>query len=228
MSYISKKQAKELFETAVLDLIDNCSHCWAKVHIVWLHMEYHTHANGDIEYYGIFRCKPCQKLLVKTYQFKANPYGGDLFAPIGWKQKFPAYQEDFLKQDEEYIPEDVLSDFHEALSCKSIWANKASCSMFRRALQNSLINLGANTSKDLKDQIQELKSLQDDLKDWAHQIRIFWNWGAHPDKDNLKTVTKEDVDEVYDFVTKFFTYVFVMPEKVKKSRVSRDLRVEIQ
>ena len=83
-------------------------------------MEYHTYANGDIEYYGIFRCKPCQKLVVKTYLLRVNRYHDDSFEVVGWNKKFPAYQEDFLKQDEEYIPEDVLSDFHEALSCKSI------------------------------------------------------------------------------------------------------------
>jgi len=75
---------------------------------------------------------------------------------------------------------------------------------------------------DLIKQIDSLDSLPKDIKDWAHQIRIFGNWGAHPDKDNLKKVDPNDVTEVHDFISKFFIYMFIMPEKVKLSRAKRD------
>ena len=125
------------------------------------------------------------------------------------------------KQDFENIPEQVLVDYQEALKCKSIGAHRASCTMFRRALQSSLLEIGANKDKDLIKQINSLGNLPDDLKDWAHQIRIFGNWGAHPNKDNLKDVNEEDVEEVYNFVVNFFNYIFIMPKKVEISRKRR-------
>jgi len=85
--------------------------------------------------------------------------------------------------------------------------------------------LGADYKLDLITQINSLNSLPSDIKDWAHQIRIFGNWGAHPDKDNLKEVDHDDVIEVNDFISKFFLYVFIMPEKVKLSRTKREKKL---
>ena len=98
--------------------------------------------------------------------------------------------------------------------------------MFRRALQSALVILGSNHKLDLIKQIDSLESLPIDIKDWVHQIRIFGNWGAHPDKDNLKEVDADDVAEVHDFISKFFTYMFIMPEKVKLSRAKRDEKLK--
>jgi len=98
--------------------------------------------------------------------------------------------------------------------------------MFRRALQSALVILGSNHKLDLIKQIDFLESLPIDIKDWAHQIRIFGNWGAHPDKDNLKEVDADDVTEVHDFISKFFTYMFIMPKKVELSRAKRDEKLK--
>jgi hypothetical protein len=145
----------------------------------------------------------------------------------GWKEKFPIYLDDQLNNEErEFIPEQVILDYQEALQCKSIGANRASCSMFRRALQISLVELGADHKLELIKQIDSLANLPPDIKDWAHQIRILGNWGAHPDKDNLKDVDSENVTEVHDFISKFFLYVFIMPEKVKLSRSKRDEKIK--
>jgi hypothetical protein len=220
--------SQQLIDQHVVDMIDLCPHCGAKVHIVKLWSDHHTFKNGDTEFYVVFRCKPCKKLVLKTFFFKQNQYSGktDLEAK-GWDEKFPISLDDELsKVDSEHIPEDVLSDYQEALKCKSIGANKASCSMFRRALQNALVNLGADTKLDLIAQINSLSRLPEDIKDWAHQIRIFGNWGAHPDEDKLKDVEPGDVDEVHDFISKFFIFMFIMPNKVAASRAKRDERLK--
>jgi hypothetical protein len=98
--------------------------------------------------------------------------------------------------------------------------------MFRRALQSSLVILGANHDLDLIKQIESLNSLPADIKDWAHQIRIFGNWGAHPDKDNLKEVDEDDVAEVYEFFEKYLVYMFIMPKKVQLSRAKREAKLK--
>lgn len=222
------EEAKNAMDQHVVDLIDTCPHCRAKVHIEQLWNGYHQYQDGDVEFYAVFRCKPCRKLLLKTFLFEQNQYSQDQNLKVsGWKEKFPFTLNDEISDEEkDFFPKEVLRDYQEALKCQSIAANRASCSMFRRALQTSLIVLGADHKLDLIKQIQSLGTLPEDIKDWAHQIRIFGNWGAHPDKDNLKEITDDDVAEVHDFISKFLMYTFIMPEKVKLSRAKREEKLK--
>lgn len=219
--------AQNLIEQYVTDMIDTCPHCGAKVHIEKLWSAHHSFDNGNVEFYVVFRCKPCRKLLLKTFIFKQNKYSDETNLETGgWDEKFPvSLDTELSKLDLEYIPEEVFSDYQEALKCKSISANRASCAMFRRALQGGLVELGANKDDDLIKQIDSLTNLPADIKDWAHQIRIFGNWGAHPDKDKLKDVNAEEVAETHDFISKFFVYMFIMPRKVKESRKRREEKI---
>lgn len=222
-------QAHQLVEKHVIYLIDICPHCDAKTHIEKQWSGYHHLENRDIEYYILFKCKPCKKLLVKTLIFEQNKYQNKIELEFeGWKEKFPvSLDSELSKLDTKYIPEDVLKDYEEALKCKSIRANRASCAMFRRSLQSSLVELGAKKSDDLIVQIDKLESLSSGIKDWAHQIRIFGNWGAHPDKDNLRDVGESESIEAHDFISKFFTYMFIMPRKVEESRKKRAEKINL-
>jgi len=131
---VKKDQASNVVERQVQDLIDICPHCGAKAHIIKLWNDYHSFENGNIEFYVIFRCKPCKKLILKTCIFEQNSFTSDENVKFnGWDEKFPVTFDDELSQEEKkYIPDQVLSDYQEALKCKSIGANRASCSMFRR------------------------------------------------------------------------------------------------
>jgi hypothetical protein len=90
--------------------------------------------------------------------------------------------------------------------------------MFRRAIQNAMLNLGADAKIDLINQIKGVSSLTKDIQDWAQNIRIFGNWGAHPQDDNLKEIDHELALEVKDFVDQFINYVYVMPSRVASAR----------
>lgn len=220
------KQAKEIINDRIKDLIESCPHCGARAHIEALWNDYHKFQNGDVEFYVVFRCRPCRKLILKTCHLRQNRYTDEEKLSFeGWNEMFPASLDDLLKNEEkQYIPPDILLDYEEALKCKAITANRASCSMFRRSLQGALVRLGANAQHDLIKQIASLENLPKDVKDWAHQVRVFGNWGAHPDKDNLKEVDGDDVKEVHDFMSKFLLYMFIMPEKVRLSREKREKR----
>jgi hypothetical protein len=218
------KEARDAINTHVKDLIEVCPHCGARSHIEALWNDCHKRTNRDVEFYVVFRCKPCRRLLLKTFYLEQNPYSEQENLTIkGWDEMFPMSLDDQLGRDEkEFIPTEIRRDYEEALKCQSISANRASCSMFRRALQSALLQIGADPKLDLIKQIEALATLPGDVKDWAHQIRIFGNWGAHPDKDNLKDVGPDDVSEAHDFMSKFLLYVFIMPEKVKMSRQRRE------
>lgn len=221
------KEARDAINTHVRDHIEQCPHCGARAHIEALWNDCHTLRNRDVEFYVVFRCKPCRKLLMKTCHFKQNPYTDqEKLSFEGWDEIFPLSLDDQLgREEKEFLPTEIRKDYEEALKCQSISAHRASCAMFRRALQAALLIIGADPKLDLIKQIEALSVLPADVKDWAHQIRIFGNWGAHPDKDNLKDVGDDDVSEAHDFMSKFLLYMFIMPEKVKLSRQRRDKEV---
>lgn len=213
-------EVNKAIEDRCKDFIGVCPHCGAKAHLEMVHNDSHLARNGDQYNYIVFRCKPCTRLSVRVFRSTEDPYSTDrqLLTPDKWVAEFPAT--DTVPSDAfaESAPEDVVADYTEGLICLANGADKAAVAMFRRAIQNAMINLGADTKKDLIDQIKGVGSLTKDIQDWAQNIRIFGNWGAHPQNDNLKEIDHELALEVKDFVDQFINYVYVMPSKVAAAR----------
>jgi hypothetical protein len=224
---MKKSETKNLVDSMIKDFIDTCPHCDARAHFQMLFNDSHSNSNGDVTYYITFRCVPCKKLMLKTLEFKQNRYANDeKLEFVGWQEKFPNDDIVYVSKFEETVPADVLGDFKEGVISLNSKCYKGSVSMFRRSLQSALLNLGANADDDLINQIKNMGSLTQDIKDWAHNIRIFGNWGAHPQNDNLKEVDQKVADEVRMFIEEFFNYVYVMPGRVAKARITSKPKVE--
>lgn len=217
---MNREDANKLLEELCSDHVDYCPYCEAKTHLVMTANHYHIHNNRDQVHFVLFRCKPCKKITLKVYRFRQNPYSSDLLLDgDGWINRFPNFN---AAVAEKYgiLSEDVRLDYEEGLRCLNADAPRAAVSMFRRALQNALVDLGADKKLELLEQIKSIDKLTNEIKDWAHNIRIFGNWGAHPQDDDLKTVDLDKANEVKDFIDQFFNYVFIMPSKVVKARKS--------
>ena len=83
--------------------------------------------------------------------------------------------------------------------------------------RNSALQLGADPNKKLVAQIDELFSkgrITEPLKDFAHEVRLTGNDGAHPDKDGLDDVTEQDAADIIEFTTEYLHHVYVMPAKL--------------
>jgi hypothetical protein len=120
------------------------------------------------------------------------------------------------------VPKLVASDFGEALRCQFINSYKAAVVMCRRAIQASAIELNAKGSR-LIDQIDDLFSqgkITGPLKDFAHEVRLTGNDGAHPDKDGLSDVTEQDASAIVEFTTEYLHHVYVMPAMLAVRRAS--------
>lgn len=216
---MNKAQTQTLFQTAIQDLIDTCPHCDARAHIKLLFSESHIAKNRDIIYYATFRCVPCSKLILKTYRFRQNEYDrNENLEAVGWQDKFPGEEIVYASKFEGAVPLDVLEDFREGVICLGNKCPRASVAMFRRSLQSALLERGSKAEEDLIDQIKNAHFLTQDIKDWAHNIRIFGNWGAHPQDDNLKGVDEKLAEETQSFIEEFFNYVYVMPTRVANAR----------
>ena len=125
---------------------------------------------------------------------------------------------------EQAVPSSVRSDMEEAYKSFNAGAWRASAAVGRRALQSSLLELKATKGK-LQDQIDEVYAktmITKEIRDWAHEIRLIGNDGAHPDKDGLQDVTEDDAKELLEFLEKYTDYVYIMPAKVAASRKKRD------
>lgn len=201
------------------DFIAVCPHCETKAHLELIHNDHYLARNGDQYNHVSFRCKPCQKLSVRVFRSTQNSYSQEQMLSLdNWVAWYPANNTTPSEKYVQYAPMSVVEDYAEGLVCLSSGANRASVSMFRRAIQNAMIDLGADVKLDLIDQIKNVGTLTKDIKDWAHNIRIFGNWGAHPQDDMLHDITPELAAEVKDFVDEFMNYVFVMPGKVAAAR----------
>ncbi|WP_428992855.1 DUF4145 domain-containing protein [Stenotrophomonas maltophilia] len=86
--------------------------------------------------------------------------------------------------------------------------------MYRKALDVATRELDSNLAgKNLAPRIDALHKagkLTDDLKDWAHLIRLDGNQGAHDDDE----LTREEVAQLASFTELFLTYAFTLPAQV--------------
>lgn len=166
--------------------------------------------------FSILQCQVCSKLvfraiIVDDFSGKSRLIG-----------QFPSdlgLESDFT----DCLPNDILVDFESAIKCFEFQEFRASAAMGRRALQASLLEQGAKPDLDLFDQINDMNArmpdrFTNDIKDWAHNIRVFGNWGAHPDKDGLKDVGEDTSKEIIQFLKSYFHYVYKMPQKVADAR----------
>lgn len=215
---MKKQDSDKLVADFVKDLTDICPHCDARTHFQKMYSE-SFYDDADLFYYIIFRCVPCTKLILKTLVFEQSEYSSEenLQKPE-WKDKYPTENIVYIERFSKSVPSLVLEDFKEGVICLANECYKSSVVMFRRALQTSLLKRGADKNSDLIGQIKNDSFLTKEIKDWAHTVRIFGNWGAHPQEDNLNDVDEKLATETKDFIENYFNYVYIMPYKIEEAR----------
>ena len=118
------------------------------------------------------------------------------------------------------LPKPVADDWAEAHKCFGVTAYKGAAAMARRATQGVCIDRKAKPGK-LVAQVKELVaagSLHQQLGEWADQVRVFGNTGAHPGDDGLDTVSKEDAEDALAFLDQLLEWTYVAPWKLQQSR----------
>ncbi|PJL13327.1 hypothetical protein B9Y72_11330 [Stenotrophomonas maltophilia] len=90
----------------------------------------------------------------------------------------------------------------------------AAAAMYRKALDVATRELDAALAgKNLAPRIDALHKsgrLTDDLKEWAHLIRLDGNHGAHDDDE----LSMEEISQLASFTELFLTYTFTLPAQV--------------
>ena len=201
------------------NVLEPCPHCNTRATYTTLYGEPPSSPSEGRLYHTLVLCDHCgSKTLLIFKGVRKSIIGArpGFYIDVEFVDQYPKR----TPKPHESIPPQVADDYIEAIKCFDVGAWKASVVMCRRALQGSVIEKGAKKDK-LVDQIDELYDQQiitKAIKDWAHEIRLTGNIGAHPDKDGLQDVTREDAKELIEFMEEYLNYVYIMPSKVAAKR----------
>ena len=116
------------------------------------------------------------------------------------------------------IPSEIAAVVAEAAG--AIYANcpRASSVMSRRGLEAICVDKG-ESSGTLSDRLDSLKNkgiLQPTLSDWAKEVRIIGNIGAH--FDPIQTISLEDARQLLSFVKEILKYLYELPAELSRRR----------
>lgn len=115
------------------------------------------------------------------------------------------------------VPKRVEDDYNQAVTDAWFGSYRSAVAMARRAMQAIALDKGAPVKDRLVDQIDALKDagvVTANLQKAAHMVRALGNDGAHPDKDGLDQIEKQDATESIDFLKSVLDHVYVLPHRI--------------
>ena len=116
------------------------------------------------------------------------------------------------------IPEGIREAFCEAATSMLINCPRASTVMLRRTLEAITDNLG-ETKGRLVDRLKALSDkgiLQPSLSEWAKEVRLIGNDGAH--YDPINPVTVDDAKQLLGFMRELLKYLYELPAELNRRR----------
>jgi len=128
----------------------------------------------------------------------------------------------------ESIPPKVREDLAESDRCFNAYSYKAAVAMNRRALQNIVLEKIEDKSIKNKNLYEQIDALFDagfitkHLRDSAHEIRHFGNFGAHPQDDELDKTTREDAATVDRLIWDLIRTIFIAPYETEQLKQKRE------
>ncbi len=166
----------------------------------------------DSRFYEISQCQnqSCKKFMVFVYDTQGMGSQSATYTKIFH------YPTSLITVDQS-VPADIANSYIQGVDCLNVNAPIGSITCFRRALQQVCKEKGAK-KQDLNEQIDEI--LPTYLREQAHEIRLWGNIGAHPDK-LIKDVKKEDAEEIKDLLDSIFEALYITPNKVQQRRNKR-------
>lgn len=116
------------------------------------------------------------------------------------------------------IPKEISNIYAEAILTFYANAPRATAVMLRRTIEAITVNFG-ETKGTLAQRLQVLADkniLQPSLAEWAKEVRLIGNQGAHYDPAN--DVSMEDAKQLLTFVQELLKYLFELPAELKRRR----------
>jgi hypothetical protein len=120
----------------------------------------------------------------------------------------------------EYLPNGLQRFYSQARDCLRRDAYDASGAMARKTLDVSTQQLTADLPGRLDtinlrvDALGAAGRITEDLRAWAHEIRLDGNDASHDEEP----FTKEDATSLLDFLELYLTYVYTLPGRLRERR----------
>jgi Domain of unknown function (DUF4145) len=180
-----------------------------------------NHSGGI--YSDVWKCAGCGNCAFVIW--RTDPYpsphglqGAHRFSVAPSRRPDP---KDFAVSENLQWPKSVGDAYVEA--CKSIATEawNAAAAMARRAVQAATRAAGAKPGHPVDEikQLQSVGKLTTLLADWANEVRLLGNVGAHPGDD--VPVTAADARQVTDFAFQLATHLFTFPAEIEEHRKRR-------
>ena len=116
------------------------------------------------------------------------------------------------------VPNEIAQVFQEAVQALHAECPRASAVMARRTLEAVTVDKGAS-GKTLFERLNNMAAsgvLPPTLADWAKEVRLVGNTGAH--FDPITTVSKEDSAQLISFVRELLKYLYELPAELARRR----------
>jgi hypothetical protein len=116
------------------------------------------------------------------------------------------------------IPTDISEVFGEAATSLAANCPRASAVMSRRTLEAISVDKGELKGR-LADRLANLSSksiLHPTLSDWAKEVRLIGNQGAH--FDPIQMITMDDAKQLLSFVRELLKYLYELPAELARRR----------
>ena len=200
-------------QNSKFSLTGECPHCSRPSTFILatsVHSADHPSRYGVARWIAGMQCQGCLEYILASGMFQGNRLYYEAHYPLG-------------KPNETLDPsisKDVAEDFREAIRCHWVKAFRACVVMCRRAIQTSAIALMAH-GRTLVEQIDDLATkgtITAPLKEFAHEIRLIGNVGAH--SDGMDDVKETDAEDIMAFTRQYLDHVYVMTAKLKARRPS--------
>jgi hypothetical protein len=170
---------------------------------------------GDVETVRALRCMGCATGTV-TIEVLADDGSWE---PIHW------YPAPVAGQLDPAVPPKIASCFDEGMRCLAIQANRAAVVMFRGALGEFVKEKGSSDAKAQRDLHRKLKKMEHEgtlhasLVEWAKEIRLLGNEGAHPDQ--YEEVTQAEAADLAALTRQLIKVEYEVPAQIVASRAAR-------
>lgn len=144
--------------------------------------------------------------------------GGDITEESNITQIWPEVKK---PKAPDFVPDNVASAFLEAERCRLRGDFGSAAMSYRKALERSVNKIhpngGANALVKTLHELATEGRITTDIADWAKEIRILGNAGAHEEEDP----TQEEVADQANLTAMALAYLFEMPERVRLMRERR-------
>jgi Domain of unknown function (DUF4145) len=204
-----------------LSPVGSCPRCGRHAHFTKIadHALSLDESGNAIEQVVILRCAACNTSVVSIEYCNKHADEGDEWLGQHW------WPMTGLATFGDGVPEPITSTFEEGIRAMAINAPRAAAVMFRATLAEIIEHKGSAAARSKDSLYEKLKQMSNDgtlhpsISEWAAEIRLLGNVGAHPEAQNA--ITNSESRELAQLTRQLIEFMYEIPAKIARARSGR-------